>query len=510
MFALLALLILTSAFIAAILPLLVMASRALKGSRAFAALYAANTGGSVCGSLAAGFVLLPWLGTRMTGFLFELLLIGLATALLFRDRRTRNIAVAAFATCILLHFSHNVPRQLYEQRIGPDTKIVEFREGIESNVMVTDDKSGMRKLWIGSIWVAGTGGPHVAFGHVPGLFVERPKKVLGIALGTGQTFAAVFKHKVEHLDCVEIDAGVVELSRKWFREANRGLLDDPRVQVHIEDGRAFMRSTHEKYDLIVLEPLQSWTAGTSNLYTREFYEDARRILVPGGVVAQWLPFYGQGPAETQAMAQTGLEVFNHGTLWLVGKDGLLIYTDEPLTISLARWEKRIANRGIRGDLRRFPADSAADLLSFMLLGPDGLRAWADGAEIISDDRPFLEFRAARSIGKGKKLLPILDSIRPHLDDFADYATAAPATEKEQISLADQIRRTVFELNFIPQRQHKKRMTLLESVRPHAASSTTWRRLYQIETQSWLKSAGEQTPAGRAILLRGQRRLEQSK
>src|SRR5262249_24416153 len=149
-------------------------------------------------------------------------------------------------------------------------------------------------------------------------FVENPRVATGIALGTGQTFAAALDHGFETLHRVEINRGVIDISSRWFKEANRGLLHNPHVRVHRDDGRAFLRQTEEKSDLIVLEPLQAWTAGTTNLYARDFYEEVKQALVDHGVVAQWIPFYGQGPEETKSMVQTALDVFPNGFLFMDG------------------------------------------------------------------------------------------------------------------------------------------------------------------------------------------------
>lgn len=505
MLALLVLLVVVSALVAAVLPLLVIASRVGRGTRAFAALYAANTAGSVVGSLAAGFALLPALGARASGLLLELTLLALAGALLARQPRLRAVTAAVLASCVFLHLSHDVPRELYRARLPADARILEFREGVESNVMVTEDgRTGERNLWIGSIWVAGSRGPHAAFGHIPGLLVERPRRVLGIALGTGQTFAAVFAHGAERFDCVEIDAGVVELSRRWFGEANRGLLDDPRVHVHIEDGRAFMRETDEKFDLIVLEPLQSWTLGTTNLYSREFYAEARRILAPGGVVAQWIPFYGQDAAETRAMVRTGLDVFPHASLWLVLKDGVAVFSNDPFALSLPALERRIHARGFAADLLRFPAGSIGDLASYVLLGTRGLRAWTDGAEVITDDRPFLEFRAARAIGTANKFAAIVDTIRPFLDDLGAYQTDTLPSAVADLAAADRLRRAAFDLLTTPPDRHAERVARLEEVAD--PRSVRWRSLYKREVDAWLGTFPPGDPRAADVIARARRVL----
>lgn len=493
-----------SGLIAAILPLLVMASRTPRGSQAFGHLYAVNTGGSVLGSMVAGFFLIPVFGTALTGGMLQAAALVLAASLLAREAKARWIVALAAVACLVMYFSHDLPRQIYAKRVGDQEEILEFREGISSNAMVTQDhRTGARRLWINSIWVAGTGGPHAAFGHVPALFVAEPKRALGIALGTGQTFAAVLAHDVAHLDCVEIDENVIELSRRWFAGANGGLLDHPRVEVHNDDGRAFLRTTEHKYDVIVLEPLQAWTAGTTNLYTKEFYEEARRVLAEGGVIAQWIPFYGQGPDETRAMVRTGLEVFEHAALWLTLRDGVVIYSTEPFQISLSALARRIEARGLAPALSAFPADSAADLTSFLLLGPRGIAAWTEGAEVIRDDRPFLEFRAAGDIGAGQKYGPTLATVLPHLDPLEDYLVETSTAALEEIRLAGRVRRNLLQLRTMVDRSPEERVRHLESLLPDGAGSAYWRSRYRNEV---LRQARAEPARAREILDRALERV----
>ncbi len=495
---LMALLVPASALIAAILPLLVMTSRATKGSSAFATLYGANTAGSVVGSLMTGFVFIPMLGSKGAQLLLMLITIALAAMLL---RRKLLIPIVALLCCLLLHFSHGGPLQIYAQRIEKDDVILGFKEGKSSSVMVTQNpRTGFRRLWINSIWVAGTGGPHRAFGHLPGLFVEAPKNALGIALGTGQTFAAVFKHNIERLDCVEIDQSVIELSRRWFKSANDGLLDRPKVHVHNDDGRAFLRATASRYDLIVLEPLQAWTAGTTNLYTKEFYEEAKRKMTPGGVLTQWIPFYGQAEAETRAMVKTGLEVFQHGTLWLTLQDGVLLLSDTPFSLDPKTLQSRIDSRQLSLELEQFPAGSSEDLLSFLLLGPKSVRAWSQDADVIEDDRPFLEFRAAGKIGAGVKFQPILKSVRQHMAPLSETVTSTSA----RLMLTDRVRRAMVDLKLMPKGNRKGRVELLEQLLPEANQSMLWRSRYRNAVLRYARSRRDLNES-KAILERAAQR-----
>ncbi len=438
-----------AALVAALLPIFVAiageAATAAHGSQRFAFLYAANTAGSVAGSIIAGFVLLPRLGSAGANALLVALTLGLSFWLLRRASvplRMQLLWSGAAAAGFVLALSLDLPRAVYEARLEEGTEILDFREGVESDVMVTQDGQNRRRIWINSSWVAGTGGGHRSLGHIPALLVEAPKKALGIALGTGQTFAAVYAHGVEELHCVELDAGVIELSTRWFAEANGRLFERPNVKLHRDDGRAFLRSTDHRFDLIVLEPLQAWTAGTSNLYSREFYRDAKRALAPGGVVAQWIPFYGQDVAETKAMVRAAREVFPEASLWLDDHDGMLVLQAEPFVLDPATIWTRIAERGIDADLARNRLDQPEDLLSLFIMGPRGLEAWQAGAELLTDDRPFIEFAAARKL-RNFAYRPILRSLAPLAENPGDYltkTTAGEAPKADDLEIADRARR----------------------------------------------------------------------
>src|SRR5262249_23170285 len=74
-------------------------------------------------------------------------------------------------------------------------------------------------------------------------------------------------------------------------EVNHGVLADPRVHVTLDDGRNFLLVTPRTYDIVSVDTLDPKHAGNGNLYTREFYELSRRVLRPGGIFVQWLPYH---------------------------------------------------------------------------------------------------------------------------------------------------------------------------------------------------------------------------
>ena len=448
----------------AALPILAGArSRSGRSAGTFGSLYAANTFGGVAGSLAVGFALLPLLGSRTSTALLVLGAAALSAWFLAgtgASLRSWLLPGCLCAAACLLVAAVDTPRDLYRARLGPGEKILEFREGSTSDVMVTEDSAGARRLWINSSWVAADRGGHRILGHLPALLAASPERILGIALGTGQTFAAILQHGVRELYCVELDPGVIELSRRWFAGANQGLLDKPEVVLHRDDGRAFMRTTDKRFDLVVVEPLQPWSAGTTNLYTVGFYEEAEAVLKPGGIVAQWVPFYGQSPGDVRSMVRSAMEAFPHSSLWLDNRDGILLLSREPQVIDPLELEERIERRGIRPHLALNGLGEVPDLLSLFLMGAKGLEGWSGQAPPLTDGHPFLEFSAARRMGV-RTFRAIVASALGDLEDPGDYMRLGEEGSFAMAARARAIRRALLREIALPPEDVRGRAAILE-------------------------------------------------
>jgi spermidine synthase len=473
-----------SALVAAVLPLLVTVSKATSGSSAFGKLYAANTVGAVVGSSGAGLVLLPWLGLANSALVLEVGCLSCAAWLIARSSRWRDgltIAGLGAVACGVLQRTVDVPLDIYAPRLEPGTTVLALKEGLESDVMVTQNALGTRRLWINSSWVAGTGGGHRLLGHLPALFVEAPKRALGIALGTGQTFASLLRHQAEEFHCVELNEGVLALSARYFADVNQGLFSDPRVTVHHDDGRAFLRRTDLRFDVIVLEPLQAWSVGTSNLYSVEFYAEAKRALAADGTLGQWIPFYGQGVEETRAMVASAAEVFPHLSLWLDDRDGILIAHEQPFMLDPRVLDQRIEARGLAAELSANAAATARDLMALLLLDSEGVDQWVRGAKRITDDRPFLEFAAARSLGVDS-LPGIVASMNEAMAPLE--RALVKGTSGVDSSRVSRVRDALLAERVRPLDDHIGRVQALEAGLRHAPASAPLRRRYQSAILHW--------------------------
>jgi len=92
-------------------------------------------------------------------------------------------------------------------------------------------------------------------------------------------------------------------------------LRDPRVRVHVEDGRFFLLTTPERYDLITSEPPPPKHAGIVNLYTREYFQLVHDRLAEGGLNTYWLPVHSLMLEDTRAIIRAYCDVFADCTLW---------------------------------------------------------------------------------------------------------------------------------------------------------------------------------------------------
>ncbi|WP_048646226.1 polyamine aminopropyltransferase [Nitratireductor soli] len=125
---------------------------------------------------------------------------------------------------------------------------------------------------------------HEMMAHVPLMAHADPRDVLIIGGGDCGLAEEVLKHaRVKTLTQVEIDASVVDFSRRHFADFNAPVFDDPRFVVEIADGALFAAQTDKRFDVVLVDSTDPTGPGAV-LFTPAFYRDLKRILRPGGIV----------------------------------------------------------------------------------------------------------------------------------------------------------------------------------------------------------------------------------
>ena len=164
--------------------------------------------------------------------------------------------------------------------------------------------------------------------HFPLLFHEAAKEVMVLGLASGITAGEVLLYPIELLDVLEINQQVVKAS-KFFLPWNNNVLAHPKTNLIIQDARAHLQLTKQKYDVIISEPSNPWMAGLAALYTSDFFMTAKKKLNQGGIFVQWIHSYNMDWPTFALIGRTYSRVFPESVLvstgsFPFGRDYLLV------------------------------------------------------------------------------------------------------------------------------------------------------------------------------------------
>ena len=318
--------------------------------------YAANTVGSILGSIATAFFLIPWIGTLQAVLAAAAINAALGIlALLFSEARPVVRAAGALAAAggaaafaalatpswnpermslglVRLLRAHWVGGESIAHRMidrtGQDAsleKLVFYKEGRVAAVTVVD-MGERRALIINGKTDATTGvgedmAQQVLVGQLPLLFRPEAASVCVVGYGSGVTTHAVLTHPVRDVLTIELEGAVLEAAPLFAADAGRPA-EDPRSRILIEDAGTYLRSTRDRYDAIISEPSNLWIAGMADLFTRDFYRTAGSKLHTGGIFCQWVQTYQTSPATLRTVFRTLVTRFPHGQLFLVDHSGI--------------------------------------------------------------------------------------------------------------------------------------------------------------------------------------------
>ena len=204
---------------------------------------------------------------------------------------------------------------------------------------------------------------HECMAHPAAMAHPDPQQVLVIGGGDGGLAEELLKHNtVQRLVLAELDEAVIEVSKAQLQRVHNGVWDDPRLQLQIGDGMAYVDSTTDRFDLILLDLTDPHTPAGS-LYSPEALQRMRRVLNPGGALVLHLGSPVFHAEQVRALSQTlkatfaqvacyGTYVPLYGAYW-----GMAVCSDslQPTAVSAAQVEERLATRGVT-DLQYYNAD----------------------------------------------------------------------------------------------------------------------------------------------------------
>jgi spermidine synthase len=357
--------------------------------RVTGAVYAANTIGAIAGAVLFSIVLIPAIGSYQSQRLLIALclLAGCAMLAALASSQTaatvageRQIppglglaggAAAAAVAAALVWVIPGLPagllafgRELPQWR--PLPHIFFAAEGINSSIAVSELDDGTRSFHVNGIPEASSGLHDMRvermLGHLPGLLHPQPRSVLIVGFGAGVTSGSfVLYPGIKRIVICELEPLIPRMVGDYFIKQNHDVAKDPRVEIVYDDARHFLLTTRERFDIITSDPVLPWIKGSATLYTRDYYELAKQRLNPGGVVAQWVPFYQATPDVVKSELATFFSAFPGGVVFL--NEG-------------ARWNADSVAVG-----RTDPRPIEPDVIQLRLDGPDYARVKESLAEV---------------------------------------------------------------------------------------------------------------------------------
>jgi len=362
--------------------------------------YAVNVAGCILGPLFAGFVLLPYVDERYALVTLALpwLLVGLSFAWLGQPGLAKRFTAARAIACsviLLASFALIFRTQSYVQQVP----VAQVRRDSTATVIAAGE--GMNKrLYVNGVSMTVLTPITKLMASMPLAFLDHPpQNALVICFGMGTTHRSMLSWGIDST-VVDLVPSVPALF--WYYHADGPeLLKSPRSHVVVDDGRRFLERTTGQYDVIVIDPPPPiGAAGSSLLYSREFYSAAKKRLRPDGILQQWYP--GGDLATTAAIARALRESFPY-----VRAFGSV----EAWGIHYLASRQPIPDRSAADLAKSMPPSAAADLVEW---GPfptaeqqfaavlkkempiDWIVALDKGAPAMQDDRPVNEYDLLRT------------------------------------------------------------------------------------------------------------------
>ena len=360
--------------------------------------YAVNVLGCILGPLLAGFLLLPWISERWALLLLSLpwLIVGV--------RGVRSLHLAAWppsfaarvasllllpTALILFLGSKSFERQYRNGEVLRDSTATVIANGTGMSRILLVNGYGMTMLTPIAKMMA----------HLPMVFLDRPpQNALVICFGMGTTFRSLRSWGIP-VTAVELVPSVPRLF-PYFHSDGSAILSSPLSHVVVDDGRRYLERTAQQYDVITIDPPPPVeAAGSSLLYSKDFYTVLRQHLRPGGILQQWLPI--GDPECVAAVALALRRSFPYVRVFAFGKNwGFhFLASDRPIPV-------RTASELVE----RLPAAAAADLVEWdpqpdaearfehllnFELPIDQLISASPATPALSDDRPINEYYLLR-------------------------------------------------------------------------------------------------------------------
>ncbi len=389
--------------------------------------YGLNTMGSILGSLAGGFFLIPILGCEKGIIISGVILILSGLVLSMLDGTGRKVNFGIVLTLLPLFLVENVMEKINRYYLPENHYLLFFAEGTEGTVAVSSPQKvtpdDERVLWINRVQATTAVERGVRMnrfqGIIPWMFNRNPEEVLFMCFGSGITCGTLAIGDFKHIDAVEISPEVLRAG-KYFNDLNFNVLENKNVNILIDDARNFLIRSHQRYDFITTEPMPLAMAGVSMFYTREFYQFCLQRLNDGGMVSQWVPFHSSSEEIVQSAVYTFIHVFPYSVGLFVNADLFLVGSNKPLLLNpQGLLNKLEQNPTLKQAMIQAGFPDVEEIISCFVMDRKGLEQFAEQGKLITDEFPWVEFIAPRYVYHRKSVPQNLDRLKKYISEIEE-------------------------------------------------------------------------------------------
>lgn len=398
--------------------------------------YAANTVGAILGAVLFSMLIIPQAGTQ-NAHRYLVILSSLAAGLILlptvwerikslpgkkslsivrqRAKGLMLFGVSASVTVLLVWSIPKVPPELiaYGRHMlnwSAGAEYLYVGEGMNASIAVSETGNGVRNFHVSGKVEASTEPQDMRLqrmlGHIGGLYHDNPKSVLIIGFGAGVTAGSfVLYPDMENIVICEIEPLIPKIVSQYFAYENYDVFYNPLVKIIYDDARHYIYTTKEKFDIITSDPIHPWVKGAATLYTKEYFEQVKERLNPGGLVTQWVPLYESSPDVVKSELATFFEVFPNGTIWSndvngSGYDLVLVGRLEDTPIDVDKIQGKLNHPDyfyVSQSLGEVGIFSLFDLLSTYAGNRSDLEPWLQDAQINRDKNLRLQYLAGMGL-----------------------------------------------------------------------------------------------------------------
>jgi spermidine synthase len=372
--------------------------------------FAINTFGAALAPVVVAVLLFPNVGA---GYSLAVMVLGyvcliVLTRQVSTERTQRQVTSAPrFAHALVCGVTAVVMVGLASQRplrfvdVPEGGRVEKYEDGILASVSVVVDKEGVSRLHINNREQEGSSAQsaiETKLGLIPILLHPAPGRALFLGYGTGYTATTAARDTTLKVTAVELLPEVVSASSYFQDRSAAGREARAALKITIADGRRYVQSGQEQFDVIVADLFHPARNGAGSLYSVEHFENIKQRLAPEGIFCQWLALHQMELGTLQSITAAYLKTFPNAVAVIASNSldspviGLISKRSAPLGapfISIDTVDQRLRAFGDTALLKQAKLNNSVAVLGSIFADSDSLHAWVGTREPNTDDHPIV-------------------------------------------------------------------------------------------------------------------------